>query len=87
MLRWAGRKSREQNRAEPMSHLYKAKEKPSDLEGFPGERLKGLEPSTFCMASRRSSQLSYSREGEEYNPGAGGRGVDSGAVRPGAECS
>ena len=25
------------------------------------ERLKGLEPSTFCMASRRSSQLSYSR--------------------------
>jgi hypothetical protein len=31
------------------------------LEGFSGERLKGLEPSTFCMASRRSSQLSYSR--------------------------
>ncbi len=25
------------------------------------KRLKGLEPSTFCMASRRSSQLSYSR--------------------------
>ena len=25
------------------------------------ERLKGFEPSTFCMASRRSSQLSYSR--------------------------
>ena len=23
--------------------------------------MKGLEPSTFCMASRRSSQLSYSR--------------------------
>ncbi len=32
------------------------------------ERLKGLEPSTFCMASRRSSQLSYSRERDEYNP-------------------
>ena len=34
--------------------------------GLPGlslERLKGLEPSTFCMASRRSSQLSYSRAG------------------------
>jgi hypothetical protein len=25
------------------------------------KRLKGLEPSNFCMASRRSSQLSYSR--------------------------
>ena len=24
--------------------------------------MKGLEPSTFCMASRRSSQLSYIRE-------------------------
>jgi hypothetical protein len=29
--------------------------------GFCGKRLKGFEPSTFCMASRRSSQLSYSR--------------------------
>ncbi len=29
--------------------------------GLSKERLKGLEPSTFCMASRRSSQLSYSR--------------------------
>jgi hypothetical protein len=29
--------------------------------GLSEERLKGLEPSTFCMASRRSSQLSYSR--------------------------
>ena len=40
--------------------------------GLPGifrERLKGLEPSTFCMASRRSSQLSYSRAGAEYRPG------------------
>jgi hypothetical protein len=26
------------------------------------KRMKGLEPSTFCMASRRSSQLSYIRE-------------------------
>ena len=30
------------------------------------EREKGLEPSTFCMASRRSSQLSYSRKGKCY---------------------
>ena len=36
------------------------------------KRLKGLEPSTFCMASRRSSQLSYSRNGETASiaPGA-----------------
>jgi hypothetical protein len=31
------------------------------------KRLKGFEPSTFCMASRRSSQLSYSRAGAEYS--------------------
>ncbi len=33
------------------------------------KRLKGLEPSTFCMASRRSSQLSYSRARRQYIPG------------------
>jgi hypothetical protein len=27
----------------------------------------GLEPTTFCMASRRSSQLSYIRESNEYS--------------------
>jgi hypothetical protein len=32
------------------------------------ERMKGLEPSTFCMASRRSSQLSYIREATDYSP-------------------
>jgi hypothetical protein len=31
------------------------------FQGVCGERMKGLEPSTFCMASRRSSQLSYIR--------------------------
>ena len=35
-------------------------------QGFCVKRLKGLEPSTFCMASRRSSQLSYSRADSEY---------------------
>ena len=42
--------------------------------------MKGLEPSTFCMASRRSSQLSYSREGGEYTRGgasSGARTADS----------
>jgi hypothetical protein len=28
------------------------------------ERMMGLEPTTFCMASRRSSQLSYIREAQ-----------------------
>src|SRR5881296_1549545 len=39
--------------------------------GLPRERLKGLEPSTFCMASRRSSQLSYSRAlARQYSQGS-----------------
>ena len=50
------------------AHAVSANKKPSDLEGFSAKRLKGLEPSTFCMASRRSSQLSYSREAAEYRP-------------------
>lgn len=33
------------------------------------KRLKGFEPSTFCMASRRSSQLSYSRAESEFSAG------------------
>jgi hypothetical protein len=32
----------------------------------------GLEPTTFCMASRRSSQLSYIRNGPEYSLGGPG---------------
>jgi hypothetical protein len=31
--------------------------------GADEERMMGLEPTTFCMASRRSSQLSYIRAG------------------------
>ena len=31
--------------------------------------MKGLEPSTFCMASRRSSQLSYIREARRESSG------------------
>jgi hypothetical protein len=31
--------------------------------GEEGERMMGFEPTTFCMASRRSSQLSYIRAG------------------------
>src|SRR3954469_21620729 len=40
----------------------------ADLQEF-WKRLMGLEPTTFCMASRRSSQLSYSRASGEYSPG------------------
>ena len=32
------------------------------------KRMMGLEPTTFCMASRRSSQLSYIRERGQYSP-------------------
>ena len=31
------------------------------------KRMMGLEPTTFCMASRRSSQLSYIRVGAQYS--------------------
>ena len=49
--------------------------------GFLRKRLKGLEPSTFCMASRRSSQLSYSREVAEYNPAIVGRPAHGTLIR------
>jgi hypothetical protein len=38
----------------------------------------GLEPTTFCMASRRSSQLSYIRVGRQYSDGS--RGFARGAA-------
>ena len=37
--------------------------------GLKPKRMKGLEPSTFCMASRRSSQLSYIRAAPNYSGG------------------
>ncbi len=39
-------------------HIY---HQPSTIYHLLLERMKGFEPSTFCMASRRSSQLSYIR--------------------------
>ena len=38
-----------------------ANEKDPVSGAFREERMMGLEPTTFCMASRRSSQLSYIR--------------------------
>ncbi len=45
--------------APALTHPDDAKTPPE--RGAYEERLMGLEPTTFCMASRRSSQLSYSR--------------------------
>jgi hypothetical protein len=36
---------------------------PPTCRGFEAKRPMGFEPTTFCMASRRSSQLSYGRIG------------------------
>jgi hypothetical protein len=41
------------------------------VRGF-SKRLMGFEPTTFCMASRRSSQLSYSRTRAQYSRGPAG---------------
>src|SRR5204862_1007434 len=55
----------------------RAKENPA-FAGLSFKRLKGLEPSTFCMASRRSSQLSYSRAvAASIATGPGGSGPKS----------
>ncbi len=45
----------------PLAAIHQTKQKPPENRGFWSKRLKRLELSTFCMASRRSSQLSYSR--------------------------
>jgi hypothetical protein len=39
---------------------------PATLQAL-SERMMGLEPTTFCMASRRSSQLSYIRADGQYS--------------------
>jgi hypothetical protein len=43
-------------------------EKGLQIQAF-RKRLMGFEPTTFCMASRRSSQLSYSRTRAQYSRG------------------
>ena len=43
----------------------------------------GFEPTTFCMASRRSSQLSYSRASGEYSQGRSGTFAANGTRVPG----
>jgi len=56
--------------------------KPRSRGAFRSKRMKGLEPSTFCMASRRSSQLSYIRmRSPEYTGTGNNRG--DGRIRTG----
>ena len=45
----------------PFDFELLCRNQPAHVQGIREKRLKGFEPSTFCMASRRSSQLSYSR--------------------------
>jgi hypothetical protein len=42
------------------------RQKPPDYQGFCLKRMKGFEPSTFAMARRRSSQLSYIRKVQPF---------------------
>jgi hypothetical protein len=45
---------------------FSAETNPPTCRAIAKKRLKGFEPSTFCMASRRSSQLSYSRTERQF---------------------
>jgi transposase len=47
----------------------------------------GLEPTTFCMASRCSSQLSYIRVGADYSRVSGSLARGAGVVWRGRACS
>jgi hypothetical protein len=47
----------------------RAEPNPPTCRTFSKKRLMGFEPTTFCMASRRSSQLSYSRTGRDSSCG------------------
>jgi hypothetical protein len=71
---------------EPVAIPTEATKSPSS--GAFLERMMGLEPTTFCMASRRSSQLSYIREAANYSRGLrqSNRGLRSRAGRP-ARCA
>jgi hypothetical protein len=60
----------------PRSRPYVAK--PGALRALLKKRMKGFEPSTFAMARRRSSQLSYIRAVRPFYPATGG-GVQAGA--------
>jgi hypothetical protein len=56
--------------------IFRLAQRPGTASRGPfSKRMKGLEPSTFCMASRRSSQLSYIRARGDY------RGASRGTVR------
>ncbi len=47
----------------------------------------GLEPTTFCMASRRSSQLSYIRERRQYSQAYGASSASFTSLSASVLCS
>ncbi len=57
---WLRRPAKQAYQARPEDDRARRRRPPPRPEGGL-ERVKGLEPSTFCMASRRSSRLSYTR--------------------------
>jgi hypothetical protein len=57
-----------QTAAFPLRHVAMTASGPTGGPNVVQERVKGLEPSTFCMASRRSSQLSYTRSRNRRSP-------------------
>ena len=57
---WLRRPAKQAYQARPADDRARRRRPPPRPEGGL-ERVKGLEPSTFCMASRRSSRLSYTR--------------------------
>jgi hypothetical protein len=60
------------------NRVPRARQQKTPPSGAFRERMMGLEPTTFCMASRRSSQLSYIRGVAKYSRGSGA--VESGPV-------
>ena len=69
--RTRGRQGEALRPGRPRSEPRNAKTR--SASGFSEERMMGLEPTTFCMASRRSSQLSYIREVGGSLPAGRGR--------------
>jgi hypothetical protein len=67
----------------PLDGLTPESRKPRRVQGFRFKRMKGFEPSTFAMARRRSSQLSYIRAVAHSSPQAAGR-VTSLSAEPGS---
>ena len=60
------------------NRVPRARQQKTPPSGAFRERMMGLEPTTFCMASRRSSQLSYIRGVVKYSRGSGAGRIRAG---------